>query len=356
MIRVLIIDDSAFARKVIRESLSRDPEIEVVGIARDGLEGLEKIQELQPDVVTLDLMMPDLDGIGLLEALPKNSMSKVVIVSVSNAENDVVLHALQLGAVDLVTKPTALATDRLYDLSNELLSKVKLAANARTLASPSTCEKTVSSANSLFSETTSVPPPRIVVIGTSTGGPRALTSLFSSLPAGLPVPLLIALHIPREYTAPLALRISKQSTIQVVEAQNGMELTPGNAFIAPGGTHLKVRAHGDKFYAALSQEPFNVSHHPSVNVLFESAAHAAQSGALGIILTGMGDDGLLGSRAIRLQGGRILTESPESSVIYGMPRVVTEAGLANLQVPIDQMASTLTALILGQKTNESTKT
>ena len=252
-IRVLVVDDSAFARKVIREVLERDPEIEVVGIARDGLEALEKVNDLRPDVVTLDLVMPDLGGLGFLRALPKVDAPRVVIVSVSGSETELAIEALHTGAVEIVMKPTPLPTDRLYDLANELVTKVKAAALARPLnldlgGHPPAQAATLPAAIVEVST-------RLVVIGTSTGGPQALTQLFKNIPAALPVPVVIALHIPAGYTEPLAARISLQGGMQVVEAKHGMELLPGQAVIAPGGQHLRVMARGGRLFADISVEP-----------------------------------------------------------------------------------------------------
>ena len=337
-VRVLVVDDSAFARKVVREVLSRDAEIEVVGVARDGLEALEKIEELRPDVMTLDLLMPELDGLGVLRALPDPSSPRVVIVSISRAESDLAIEALQMGAVDLVSKPTPLATDRLYELSNELVRKVKNAAVARPRRPRAM-----------------VPPPplhaqgqpsvRLVVIGTSTGGPHALTRLFAALPAGLPVPLAIALHIPAGYTASLADRLTGVGAMAVEEAREGTELVPGRAVIAPGGRHLRLRGSGEKILAVVSSEPRAALYRPSVDELFESAARTVRGGVVGVVLTGMGEDGLRGAEAIRTDGGRVLAESKESCVVYGMPRAVIEAGLATDRVPLEGIAARLVELI-----------
>lgn len=336
-VRVLVVDDSAFARKVIREVLSHDPELEVVGIARDGLEALEKAAELRPDVITLDLVMPELDGLGVLRALPKDTTAKVVVVSISPADSELAIEALQIGAVDLVTKPTALATDRLYELSSELVAKVKTAAAARAR---------LGDAEAPSPKPAPGPPPstttvRLVAIGTSTGGPQALTRLFSALPAGLPVPFAIALHIPAGYTAPLASRLSTLGGMPIEEARDGMEVRPGRGVLAPGGMHLALRSGPGGFVAHVSREPLGTTHHPSVDVLFESAAEHGGSGALGLVLTGMGDDGLRGARAIVQAGGHVIAESAASCVVYGMPRSVIESGVAREQAPLERIPELL---------------
>ena len=354
-IRVLIVDDSAFARKVIREVLSADPEIEVIGHARDGLEAIEKIADLKPDVVTLDLVMPDLDGLGVLKALPKDTVSKIIVVSVSGSQSELAIEALHNGAFDLVTKPTALPTDRLYQMSDELIRKVKAAAVASAKAlreiialdggSDGTGTDTGDSNNSSLINpkslgliTASTLRTKLVVIGTSTGGPQALTYLFKHLPV-LPVPIAIALHIPAGYTVPLAARLSRTEGYPVVEAEDGMELEAGRAVIAPGGKHLRVIRRNEKFFAMVQSQPYNSLYHPSVDLLFESAAESAEAGALGVILTGMGNDGMVGSESIRKAGGRILAESSSSCIVYGMPRSVIEAGFASAQAPLSGMSN-----------------
>lgn len=345
-IRVLVVDDSAFARKVLREVLARDRAIEVVGTARDGLEALEKVAELRPDVMTLDLIMPELDGLGVLRGLPKESPPAVVVVSISQAESELVVEALQNGAVDLVTKPSSLATDRLYELSAELVAKVKDAAQSIPRLRPATALGTAAESVGLARPRGPAGAgARLLVIGTSTGGPQALTQIFSALPAALPVPVAIALHIPAGYTAPLAARLSQLGGTRILEARDGMEFRPGEGLIAPGGQHLGVRADGPRLRAAVSREPLDAPHHPSVDVLFESAARHAGSGTVGLILTGMGDDGLRGAGAIRRAGGRMLAESAASCVVYGMPRSVIEAGLADAVAPLASVPQRLAALL-----------
>jgi len=337
MIRVLVVDDSAFARKVIREVLQTQRDLDVVDIARDGLEALEKIAELQPDVVTLDLVMPNLDGLGVLRALPAEGRPRVVVVSMSDAQSQLGLEALQLGAVDLVHKPTALANDRLFELGDELVRKVRAAAAARRSPPRSPAE---------------LPPPPLVmdaartdlvVIGASTGGPQALSRLLAALPAGFPVPIALVLHIPAEYTAAFAERLDSGSALEVVEAAPGMPLRPGRVVVARGGIHLKI-ARGDEGLAcALDPEPQVSPHRPSVDALFMSAAAVTGARTLGIVLTGMGDDGLAGAHAIHAAGGRVLTEAESSCVVYGMPRTVAEAGLSDGSAPIVEMAALVAA-------------
>lgn len=330
-VRVLVVDDSAFARKVIREVLAASPRIEVVGVARDGLDALQQIAELKPDVVTLDLVMPNLDGVGTLRALSElEQATKVVVVSFSDEESELVIDALQAGAIDFVRKPTALATDRLYQLGDRLVEKVLAAAAARNAPAPAPVAP-------ITIETPAPTNVDLVVIGTSTGGPQALTQLLPAFPADFPVPILIALHIPLEYTAPLAERLDSASRISVREAGESQILRPGLAVLARGGTHLRVERDSAQLIAKITRESATRPFTPSVDVLFESAARASGERVLGVVLTGMGDDGLAGARAIREAKGQVLTEAEESCVIYGMPRSVDEAGLSSARVPLGSM-------------------
>ncbi|MCE9671015.1 chemotaxis-specific protein-glutamate methyltransferase CheB [Myxococcus stipitatus] len=340
-IRVLVVDDSAFARKVLRQVLSHAEGLEVVGTARDGLDALEKLVELSPDVITLDLVMPGLDGLGVLRALASMpSPPRVVVVSSAGEESELAVTALQAGAVELVHKPTALATDRLYELGEVLVAKVRAAAIA--VPRPSVAP----------APPVEAPPPRppvlgparnLVVVGTSTGGPQALTRLLSMLPPDFPAPMALALHIPAGYTEAVARRLDAQCALEVLEAEQGMELRPGRVVLARAGQHLKVERHGERTLARLDRHPVRLPHHPSVDVLFESAAKAWGADTVGLVLTGMGDDGLEGARTIRAAGGTVLTEAESSCVVYGMPRVVDEAGLSAGTAPLEGLLALLRA-------------
>lgn len=333
--RVLIVDDSAFARKTLRTVLASSPYLEVVGTARDGLEALEKIAELKPDVVTLDLVMPNLDGIGLLQSLPRDSGVRVVIVSVSGASSELAIAALQLGAVDLVRKPTALATDQLYLLNDELIAKVLAAARARP-AVQGPISPVVLAAPKAGNT-------RLVVVGASTGGPSAVTRLLRALPGNFPVPIVVALHIPPGYTDALAARLDEQCELDVREASEGLTLRPGLAVLAKGGEHIAVRKHGSELRVHLSPEPLTALYFPSIDLLFESAARELKGSVVGIVLTGMGSDGCKGSGLIRAQGGQVLTEAESSCVIYGMPRSVVEAGFSSRVATLDALPALLLA-------------
>lgn len=324
--RVLIVDDSAFVRTVLARVLKATGEIDVVGTARDGDDALEQIQLHDPDVVTLDLNMPNRDGLGVLRELHGRARPRVIVVSVSTIDSTQAVEALALGAIDLVSKPSALATDRLYEISTELTAKV-LAAAPRTAPKGADTAPGVSAAGC----------GDLVLIGTSTGGPQALTRVLAGLPGDLEAAVAMVLHIPVGFTEALARRLDQASPLEVVEAYDGIRLSPGRAVLARAGMHLKVERIDDHYIGRLDPLPF-APHVPSVNELFASGARAAGKHAIGVVLTGMGEDGLIGARDIAGAGGTLVTESASTSVVYGMPRAVFEAGLGATAKPIDQVA------------------
>lgn len=343
-VRVLVVDDSAFARKVVRESLEASADIEVVGIARDGLDALEKIAALEPDVVTLDLVMPNLDGLGVLQALERRSpRPPVVVVSMADEDSELGVAALQCGAFEVVKKPTALAIERLYDMGDTLRATVLAAAHAATRA-PRTQPPPAMTRASRPGVGGSVRPhprheARLVVIGASTGGPQALTLLLRALPATLPAPVVVVLHMPAGYTEAFAQRLDTICDLSIIEARDGLQLRAGQVVIARAGNHLALVQQGGDWVCKLDNEPVEEPHRPSVDVLFASAARLAGAGVLGVVLTGMGHDGRAGAESIKKAGGRVLTEAESSCVVYGMPRAVAEAGFSDAQAPIEAMAA-----------------
>jgi two-component system chemotaxis response regulator CheB len=337
-VRVLVVDDSAFARKVVREVLQKSPQIEVVGIARDGLDALEMIADLKPDVITLDLVMPQLDGLGVLRALSEQEdPPRVVVVSMADEDSELGVAALVAGAYDVVHKPTALATDRLYELGAELVEAVIGAASATTRKM-----------SMLPPVVVPAPPPmvvrgaRLLVIGASTGGPQALTKILRSLPASFPVPIALVLHMPAGYTESFAKRLDGECALDVREARDGLIVDAGMAVVGRAGMHLMVETDfNGHVRVRLSIEPLHTAHRPSVDVLFETAAQALGGAVVGVVLTGMGNDGLAGSRVLHAAGARIITESASSCIVYGMPRAVFDAGLAIEQAPLDSIVAAI---------------
>jgi two-component system chemotaxis response regulator CheB len=332
IVRVLIVDDSAYVRKVIRQMLSRSPFLEVVGAARDGREALELTDELKPDVITCDLIMPTLDGVGFIREQMTRRPIPIVVVSVASESGELVLGALDAGAVDFVQKPTALATDRVLEIADELIEKVKAASKSRPALSRAVLRLSAKG-------TVGARAIDIVVIGISTGGPQALKMLIPRFPAALPVPIAVVLHMPVGYTELYARKLNEQSALTVLEARGGEEVTAGHVYFAPAGRHLTLRRHATgQVLTYLDVRPLDTPYRPSVDSLFQSAADAYGARVLGIVMTGMGSDGREGAAWIKAKGGIVLTESEASCVVYGMPRSIVEAGLSDGEVLLDRMA------------------
>src|ERR1043166_408587 len=337
VIRVLIVDDSAFVRKVVREMLSRSPYIEVVGAARDGAEALEMVEQLKPNVVTCDLNMPRVDGISFVREQMKRCPVPILVLSVASQDAELALQTLEAGAIDIVQKPTALASDDLLRIREELVEKVKAAAQATRVR---VVEVAKAAANPVF-----VAPRQykfdVVVIGISTGGPQALRAFLPRIPENFPVPVLVVLHMPVGFTALFAEKLNDICALNVKEAADGDPVLPGHALIAQAGRHLIVSRTSEGVVAHLTRQPAELLHRPSVDVLFQSAAQVYGERVLGVVMTGMGSDGRDGAAWIKAQGGSILTEAEESCVIYGMPRSVIEAGLSDGAIPLDGMAQAI---------------
>jgi two-component system chemotaxis response regulator CheB len=334
IVRVLVVDDSAYVRKMMAQMLTRSPFVEVVGTARDGKEALELAAELEPDVITCDLNMPEMDGVAFVREQMARRPVPIVIISVASPSGEQVLAALEAGAVDFLQKPTALATDRLLDVAEELVAKVKAAAGAQmwrvtaaAASPPSAISLTVPIATRAD----------IVLIGISTGGPQALKVLIPRLPATFPVPVAIVLHMPVGYTELYAQKLNELSALRVKEPKEGEEISAGTVYLAPAGRHLSFRRAGANVIAHLDVRPLDTPHRPSVDVLFQSAADVYGPRTLGVVMTGMGSDGRDGAAWIKARGGQIVTEAEQSCVVYGMPRSVVEAGLSDRNAPLETM-------------------
>jgi two-component system chemotaxis response regulator CheB len=334
IVRVLIVDDSAYVRKMMAQMLTRSPFVEVVGTARDGREALDLAADLEPDVITCDLNMPEMDGVAFVRQQMARRPVPIVIISVASPSGEQVLAALEAGAVDFLQKPTALATDRLLDVAEELVAKVKAAASAQMWR---------------VTAAAAAPPPAavltapiatrtdIVLIGISTGGPQALKVLIPRLPANFPVPVAIVLHMPVGYTELYAKKLDELSPLRVKEPKEGEEIAAGTVYLAPAGRHLSFRRAGARVIAHLDVRPLDTPHRPAVDVLFQSAADVYGPRTLGVVMTGMGSDGRDGAAWIKARGGQIVTEAEQSCVVYGMPRSVVEAGLSDGNAPLETM-------------------
>jgi two-component system chemotaxis response regulator CheB len=349
--RVLVVDDSAFVRKVVTEMLGRSESLQVVGFARDGEEALDQVERLHPDVVTLDLVMPRMNGVEFLRAQNRRRRVPVVVCSIAHQSGEMALEALEEGAVEFVQKPTALATERVYEIAAELIVKVEAAARATVSAPALDVDGRAEATVAAVEGGRAAHPVRgqgrcdLVVLGISTGGPQALRHLVPRLGRDFPVPIAIVLHMPVGYTEMYAQRLDAISTLQVSEAHERDELRAGVVLVAPAGRHLTVVRDGRSLRAHLDDRPAGTQHRPAVDVLFRSAADVLGARVLGVVMTGMGSDGLLGAAHIKAQGGRIVTEAESSCVVYGMPRAVAEASLSDRSATLDQMADAIVEMI-----------
>jgi two-component system chemotaxis response regulator CheB len=350
-VRVLVVDDSAFMRKVLRELLESDPAIQVVGTARDGRDGVAQALALQPDVVTMDLEMPRLDGFGALRELMSVRPTPVVMVSSHTSEGaEATVRALAMGAVDFVAKPSGSISLNMHVTRDELVAKVKGAAGAtprfrRVLAElPPLRREAKRTAPALFGEGGRLEaiPKRVVIIGCSTGGPGALHQIIPRLPADLSAGYLIVQHMPAGFTKSLATRLDEIAAIHVKEAEDGDRVRPGLALMAPGGFHMGVTPEGS---ILLNQEPPQHGVRPAVDKLFESAVPVFGDRLIGVILTGMGYDGARGMASLKKRGGKTIAEDASTCVVYGMPKVVAELGLADQILPVHEIPDAIARLV-----------
>ena len=340
-VRVLVVDDSALMRKLLGDILSSDPRIEVVGTAFDGQDGLEKIVALSPDVVTLDVEMPRKDGLALLEEIMRTRPMPVVMVSSLTQEGaEVTLKALSLGCVDFVGKPSGSISTNIQIVGAELISKVVMASTARVRALRASL--TPPPPVSIPVRRSPAPGGRvrreIVAIAASTGGPMALQQLLAALPRNFPLPIVVTQHMPMGFTALFAKRLDAVSPLEGFE---GLALKPGLVVIAPGGSHLLVRRRGAEAFCALSDAPPVLSVKPSANIMFSSVLDEFGGNVLGVVLTGMGRDGADGALALHERGARIIAESQETCVVYGMPRAAVELGAVDELLPLPEIPGAL---------------
>ncbi|MFB3813889.1 MAG: chemotaxis response regulator protein-glutamate methylesterase [Terriglobales bacterium] len=342
-VRVLVVDDSALMRKLIPQIIERDTAIQVVGTAMDGEFALKKIEELKPQVVTLDLEMPRMDGMETLRAITRRHRLPVIVVSAHSTQGAAsTFKALALGAFDFVAKPKDAASAHMEDIATELINKIKVAAHTRhpstaievameppKVAKPAQQEKTRAS--------------HLVAIGVSTGGPNAVQYVLSQLPADFPAAIVVVQHMPEGFTEMFAHRLDESCAIEVKEAQSGDLLLAGRALICPGNKHMKVRRLPLANVVTLTDDPRVNGHRPSVDVLFRSAAREFGAAATGLLMTGMGEDGADGLGEIKKAGGMTIAQSEDSCVVYGMPKAAIERGHALRVVPLDAIANALQA-------------
>jgi two-component system, chemotaxis family, protein-glutamate methylesterase/glutaminase len=360
-IRVLIVDDSPFMRKALERMLVAAEDIEVIGSARDGQDALEKIPLLKPDIVTLDVEMPRMDGLSCLKRIMVDMPLPVLMVSSLTQEGaQATLEALALGALDFIPKESSFANQAILQIQQDLQEKVrKLARSPRfrktppAAPRPSTAPAPTAPAAPVSRPWHARPAPaapgtlagtpmaELLVIGCSTGGPKALQDLLPGLPKALPVPCLIVQHMPASFTKPFAERLDSICQVDVKEAEHGETAHPGIVYIAPGGVHLNYRQRGSQVVLELNPEPAGSIHRPSVDVLFQSVAEHCSRQVLAMILTGMGSDGAKGMELLKAKGAHTLAEAEETCVVYGMPRAAFERGCVDQVAPLHEMAGFL---------------
>jgi len=342
-IRVLVVDDSALMRKLISNLLDKDPEIEVIATAIDGCFALTKVEQMKPDVVTLDVDMPRMDGLTALGEMVSRYRTPVVMLSsLTNRGAALTMQALEKGAVDFVCKPNG--TANLAEMADELISKVKAAARANMsplsgIPSAAPASKTGRTGGQGSGSG------RIIAIGASSGGPNALRHLLPRLPADIDAGILIVQHMPESFTAMLAHWLNEICELSVKEAEPGDLALPGRVLIAPGSLHMKARKTPHGCEVLLDAGALVNGHRPSVDVLFRSVAREFGAHATGLILTGMGGDGAAGLGEIKAAGGHTIAQDKDSSAVYGMPRVATEKGYAEKVLPLIEMPSYLSSRI-----------
>lgn len=343
-IRVLVVDDSAFMRKSLSMLIESDPNIEVIATAIDGLDGLNKVKNLRPDIVTLDIEMPKMDGLTALKHIMKQSPTPVLMVSSLTKEGaESTLEALELGAVDFIPKASSFISVAIADIKEDLIKKIKIFARKKTV---------INRVNNLSSRLTkrdtnvgatvevkSLPPMKYnaLAMGISTGGPISLQKIVPVLSTNISVPVFIVQHMPPKFTASLAQRLNSMSSLEVKEAENNEVVRKGVVYIAKGGFHMIVKKVGANIVIATSEMPKEHLHKPSVDVLFDSIEKVYGKNTLSVIMTGMGKDGLEGVKKIKSVGGHCIAQDENTCVVYGMPRAIVENGLADTIAPLEEI-------------------
>jgi len=328
--KVLIVDDSALMRQMLTDILGSAPDLDVVGAAPDPYVAREMIKQLNPDVITLDVEMPRMDGLEFLEKIMTLRPTPVVMISsLTKANAEVTVRALEAGAVDYVQKPTRVARDGYGDMEGEIIARVRTASRARV--------HPVAMPHVTIAETEGLARDRLIAIGASTGGVSAIAHILSELPANTP-PVAIVQHMPREYTAGFARRLDSRSKLTVMEARDNLPLEPGLAVVAPGDTHLRIKQVGAQYRCVLSTEDKIQGHRPSVDALFSSVAEQLGAHAVGVILTGMGRDGAAGLLKILQAGGRTIGQDEATATVYGMCGAAFQIGAVEMQLPITEIA------------------
>lgn len=340
-IRVLIVDDSAFMRMVLKDIIDNAPDMEVVGLARDGLEAVEQAIKLKPDVMTLDVEMPKLNGLEALKLIMAKQPTRVIMVSSLTEEGAAItLEALSIGACDFVTKPSGSISGDIRKLSDVLLEKIRNAMNIDPLK--------IKTKPRITRTTLRVSKPvtnKLVIIASSTGGPRSLEQIIPRLPGNFPAPILIVQHMPKGFTRSLAERLNRNSELTVVEAEDGMEIQPHRVYVAPGDFHMGVRSRNSSVVIYLDSGPKINNVRPAADYTIDKAAEIYKEKTILVVLTGMGRDGTKGAFKVKHYGGIVIAESEETCVVFGMPKSVIKEGYADYVLPAYSIAEKLVEVV-----------
>ena len=337
MIKVLVVDDSAFSRRIISKILSNIPGVEVIETATDGQDALKKVMRSRPDLITLDLEMPVMDGFTFLRWVMNSMPTPVIVVSAQEADENV-FKAMDLGAVDFVLKPTRYASAQLEEIKSDLVEKVLAIPLLAMQKVKERIQKQLVPDIKTHRKMATEELPKAIGIASSTGGPPAIHSILNKLPADFPVPILIAQHMPATFTALFAERLNKYTPLQVKEAEDQDLIQPGWAYVAPGGKHLSVEKRRNKLVARIISKDADRRYSPSANLLFQSLANELESGTIGAVLTGMGDDGKEGLKHIKDKGGITIAESEKSAIIFGMPQESIKAGVVDYILVLEEIS------------------
>jgi len=328
-IKVLVVDDSAFMRKLLREILSSDPDIEVIGVARNGKEAVEKVNLLSPDVITMDVEMPVMTGIQAVEAIMKQKPTPIIMVSAYTVENaSITFEALDRGALDFITKPGGPISIRLKDVKEKIIEKVKAVShvNVKALRPPLKRRETLEALPGDMD--------KLVVIASSTGGPKALSYIIPRLPGDIRAGILVVQHMPEGFTKPFAERLDKLSKLTVKEAEEGERISSSVVYIAPSGYHMKI---GEEWIINLTKDAPMHGVRPAADITMLSAASVSGKRTIGVVLTGMGKDGSMGVREIKARGGVVIAQDKKTSVIFGMPKAAIDTGCVDEILPLEDI-------------------
>lgn len=340
-IKVLVVDDSSLVRKIVTDILEKDPDIKVVGTANNGKTAIFRNQELNPDVITMDIEMPILDGLAALKQIMSTKPKPVIMMSVLTQHGaEATFKALELGAVDFIPKPSTLMSMSVEEIGDLLIRKVKSVAKSKL-----NIQKIEDERIKTGLQRTDVKPvlkdisDKIVAIGTSTGGPSALINVFNKFPEKFPSPVLVVQHMPEGFTAAFSKRLNDSSNLNVKEAEDGDDVLPGHGYVAPGHSHMDIVKKGDKYKIRVFKADKVSGHMPSIDVLFNSVAEYAGNRSVGVIMTGMGKDGAEGLLKIKGKGGYTIAQNEETSVVYGMNRVAVEIGATDEVVSLSEITN-----------------